>query len=238
MSAVALGRHRHAHHLGRALGSTLALLAVVAATIGLGLSLRGDGGEVVRTAGVSPTDAIGTWLEVNRHEVFPGATGPYLGACPATSAEVLIGLCSSLSEDLGDVRIHRVGVYATDWGADVLLESTPAGWTVTAVSRWPELGTRYDGAPWSPVTAITGWWFDRAEARFGAGAVHLHGCSDAEGAMETGQPLLCSTLVERSDDGARRVYDSGLVGEDPVVRIEVERRTDHTWTVTSVTPAP
>jgi hypothetical protein len=46
----------------------------------------------------------------------------------------------------------------------------------------------------------------------------------------TGQPLLCSALVE--DTGATRVYDSGQVGRPADVRITVAAQPDRTWTVT------
>lgn len=236
MSAVAIQHHRRFHLPMRTLllatvGAVAAVGAVVALTRG------GEGDTTVRADAparvtATPTDAIATWLVDHRDTVFPGATGGYLGTCPTDAPGFTVGLCSSLTEDLGDVQLHLVGAYATDWGADLLLERTANAWSVTAVSPWPELGTRYDGSPWSPITAVTGWWYDRAAERYGAGAVHLHRCADALGAADTGQPLLCSTVVATSDE--QRIYDSGLAGAPPDVRITVLAQPDHTWTVTDV----
>ena len=229
MSAVAL---HHRPHVGP---RTFALvLAVCFALLGAGLVAdhrwEPASTETVRTI-TSPTDAVGAWLVAHRAEELPGAAGGYLGTCPTDAPGYTTGICSALVEDLGDVQIHLVGPYATDWGADLLLERTSRGWTVAGVSRWPELGVRYDGPPWSPLTAITTWWFDRAAARYGEGAVHLRSCAEATSVADarTGQPLLCSTLV-RSGDGVR-VYESGLVGRPPDVRLTLEEAPDHTWAV-------
>ena len=249
MSALAIRPHRVGQHEGRRLAMALAVAALVVggALVVTDRLATDDGSTTTVTSAVTPpaasttTDAIDGWLAANRDDVFTGAEGPYAGTCPTTTpATQLIGLCSSLREDLGDVQLHTVGVWASDWGADLLLVRDDAGsWAVEGASPWPQLGTRYDGSPWSPLTAITTWWFDRAPARYGAGAVHLQSCSDAlavTGAdVTTAQPLLCSTLVEA--DGATRTYDSGLAGQPPDVRFVLTERSDHTWAVTDTTAA-
>ena len=215
-----------------------AVALVLAAVVALDAIRSGDDAPSTVTAAgaATPVEAVGDWLVDHRDELFPGSTIPYIGTCPTDAPGLVTGLCSNLREDLGDHQIHLVGAYATDWGADVLLERDGGSWSVIASSPWPELGTRYDGPPWSPSTAITTWWFDRAAERFGEGAVHLRSCAEAGAVADTAQPLLCSTLV--ADDGDERTYDSGLVGADPVVRIVLAREADHTWTVTATRPAP
>lgn len=171
-------------------------------------------------------DAIGAWLDTEAETgAFPDPDD-YAGACPSPSGT----LCSSLVDDLGPTQVHRLGVSATDWGVDVLLKQTGSAWSVAAVTPWPDLGDRYDGPPWSPVTAITTWWTedDRAGSMYGSGAVHLPSCEVATTADD--QPLLCSTLVEDGD--ATRTYDSGRIGAPPDVRLTVTRQADGTWLVT------
>jgi hypothetical protein len=179
-----------------------------------------------------PGAAIESWLGDHRDQLFRGAPSTYVGTCESATTD---GLCSTETEDLGDAQVHTVGVTATDWGADVLVERNAAdgSWQVTGVEAWPALGDRYDGPRWSPTTAITTWWTDdaKAETMYGAGAVHLRSCDEAAAATAgTGQPLLCSALVE--DTGATRVYDSGQVGRPADVRITVAAQPDRTWTVT------
>jgi hypothetical protein len=231
MSTLVLRPHHAPAQRRHVLVVALASLALVAALVVLGGVLTGDGGSSVRDVparSVSPVDAIDRWLATNRDQVFPGAEGPFLGTCPSGSSQAS-GICSSLREDLGDVQLHIVGVHATDWGADLLLERrSEDAWVVTGVSPWPQLGTRYDGSPWSPLTAITTWWYDEAAARFGEGAVHLRSCSDAADA-QTAQPLLCSVLVDAGD--GVRTYTSGLAGSPPAIELTVVERPDHTWLV-------
>lgn len=256
MSAIAI-HHRHHHAAGphwRHVRAALAFLALAALALVMSsdrAAIDHDTSAPARptptptptpaAVAVTPHDAIDTWLAASREDLFAGAGGPYLGTCPTEAPTTpLVGLCSSLREVLDDVQLHAVGAYATDWGADLLLVRDDAtGWAVAGASPWPQLGTRYDGSPWSPVTALTTWWYDRAPARYGAGAVHLQRCSDAEvildgGAGPTPQPLLCSTLRDTSDDGTRRTYASGRAGADPDVAITVAVQTDHTWVVTAV----
>lgn len=240
MSALTLrGHHRPHLTLGVAVPTlAVALLTVAAAAFA---SWRLDDGTSVTTEidDVAPGVAIGRWLETARDDVFPGAEGPYLGECPTDAPGFTVGLCSRLTEDLGDGQIHLVGAYATDWGADVLLERGVDGWRVIDVAPWPQLGTVHFGPPWSPVTAIAAWWSQDAvpnvSERFGAGAVHLRSCAEARDVADadTGQPLLCSTLVEQP--GAhQRVYTTGLVDAPAALRITVTEQPDHTWSVTEV----
>jgi hypothetical protein len=225
----------HRHHPSRS-----ALLAVAVAAVGVASILLvvriGDDSHTASTvapaAAIAPVDAIERWLVANRAEAFPGADGPFLGTCPASTSGPTVGLCSALREDLGDVQLHSVGVYATDWGADLLVERRgERSWAVTGVSPWPELGSRYDGSPWSPVTAITAWWHERATAQYGAGAVHLRSCTDASVVGDTTQPLLCSVLLDARD--GIRTYSSGLAGAPPDVELTVVERPDRTWLVTT-----
>ena len=216
----------------------LALRAAAAAAAGIGLlafSLIGglaldSGGDVtMRTSAAAsggvddPTDAIGRWLTENDDQ-------PYTGTCQETGTVGTV--CSSLQEDLGDLQIHVVGLYATDAGMDLLLEYDGGTWSVVGAAPWPALGERYDGAPWSPMTALTAWWSERAaDAYASPDAVHLRSCDDADGIPATSeQTLLCSTLVE--DLGDTRIYDSGRAGAPADVRITVVAQPDHTWAVT------
>lgn len=245
MSALTLRSHHPRPHL--TLGVAVPTLAVALLTVA-GAVLASwwidDGASVTTVADdVSPMLAVGLWLEESRDDVFPGADGPYLGECPSDSSGATVGLCSRLTEDLGNVQIHLVGAYATDWGADVLLERGADGWTVIDVSPWPELGSPSFGPPWSPSTAIAAWWSHDAvpsvTERFGERAVHLRSCTEAREVADapTGQPLLCSAVTEsrRTGDGARlRIYLSGLVDAPPVVRLAVTEQPDHTWFVTDV----
>ena len=150
-------------------------------------------------------------------------------------------LCSSLLEELGERQIHTIGVFATDWGADLLLgraneNGGNESWSVVDAAPWPALDAPGPhGPPWSPLTAIAAWWADRAEARYGPGAVHLRDCSEAAAlAAQVDQPLLCSTL-ERSNGERHRTDLSGVAGEEPDVVLTVAAAGDHTWTVTSST---
>lgn len=233
MPVIALPDHPTRPHLSR---------AVVAAFIGLGLligsllagaamQLRADG-VTVRTsaassdASVEPApsavDTIGAWLAAN------GAIpGDYTGTCEHDGRDD--ALCSALREDLGDTQIHTLGVYASEFGVDVLLDTSTDQWQVVAAQQWPELGEPYDGPPWSPLTAITAWWSDRATAMYGTDAVHLRDCADASGIGPNDQTLLCSTLVE--EGASIRVYDSGRTGAPADVRITVTEQRDHTWAV-------
>lgn len=218
----------------------LRLRAAVAGAVGLGflaVSLLGGAGvdaaggdEPVRATESSAADdraeAIARWLA----ETDPVPTTPYTGTC-ADSGSVGM-LCSSRHEALGDEEIHVVGLHATDAGMDVLLERADGRWTVVDAAPWPDLGAPHAGPPWSPTTAITAWWSERATDVYGSpDAVHLPTCADGDGlAAAGGQTLLCSTLVEDVD--GTRVYDSGRVGAPADVRITVVRQPDRTWAVT------
>lgn len=200
----------------------------------VGAGAATSGGAAAAPAVADPAAAIESWLGDHRDQLFQGAPTDYVGPCDSAATD---GLCSTVTEDLGDAQVHTVGVTATDWGADVLVERSAAdgSWQVTGIEAWPALGDRYDGPRWSPTTAITTWWTEdaKAETMYGAGAVHLRSCDEAEAASTggvTGQALLCSTLVE--DTGATRVYDSGRVGRPADVRITVAAQPDRTWTVT------
>lgn len=240
MSALALRGHHPRPHVTRRGVLVLAVVALAAiGVVAIGERWTADdGASVTAIATVSPATAIDRWLVEAREDVFPGAPGAYLGACPADTPGFTVGLCSRLSEDLGTLQIHAVGVYATDWGADVLLERGANGWAVIDVSPWPQLGSLYFGPPWSPMTAIGAWWSDgavpSATERFGAGAVHLRSCTEATEVADvgTGQPLLCSALVEERN-GAR-VYESGLADRPFTVRLVVTEQPRHAWRVTDV----
>jgi hypothetical protein len=229
------------HALGRpsvdtaALRRTLVFVLVVLLALALLTTLGGEQRTPSPIYDAWPAEhGIRAWVMVNRADVFHGAEGPYVGSCPSASDPGVTGLCSSFVEDLGRLRIYTVGVYATDWGADLLLERSNAAWTVIDSEPWPVLGTPGAfGPPWSPQTAIAAWWSSRSGGSFGADAVHISSCDDA-GAVATGQPVLCSTL--REDRGDVRVYDSGLVGETPEVRIVLEQQPDHTWKVIGSSP--
>ena len=244
MSTLTLRSH-HPPHL--TLGVAVPTLAVALMAVAGALLVRStldDDASVRAVAGeVSPTAAIRHWLEQSRDEVFPGFAGPFIGECPVDAPGVTVGLCSRLVEDLGTVQIHLVGVYATDWGADVLVEGGSEGWTVIDEAPWPELGTPSFGPPWSPLTAIAAWWSDdavpSAAERFGEHAVHLRSCAEAREVADapTEQPLLCSTIDEsqRTSEGMRvRTYLSGLLDASPAVRIAVTEQPDHVWLVTDV----
>jgi hypothetical protein len=235
--------HTHEHHRSRLRVSLVASLVAFGVAIAAGAStVRHDETVLdVATGGAATTGAapgtasdagaaIESWLADHHDQLFAGAPSSYVGSC-ATDA---VGLCSTMTDDLGDAQVHIVGVTASDWGADVLVEQGADGtWQVTGVEAWPALGDRYDGAPWSPTTAITSWWYgdDRAATMYGADAIHLARCDDAPvtAGADDAQPLLCSTLVE--DGGTTRVYDSGLAGHPADVRITLERQPDRTWAV-------
>lgn len=217
----------------------LRLRAAVAGAVGVGLAIAlvgglaleapsGDAPTRVSSAAAGGTDerteAIEHWL--TEHSDL---SAEYTGSCADTGT--VGAVCSSLQEDLGDIEIHVVGLHATDAGMDVLLERDNGGWAVASTAPWPELGEPYDGPPWSPMTAITAWWSERAADAYEApDAVHLPSCDDADGIPTTEQTLLCSTLVE--DLGDTRVYDSGRAGAPADVRITVAEQPDRTWAVT------
>lgn len=244
MSALTLPSHHARIHLSLRVAVPTLAVALTAVAGAVLVNLWSDDGASVTVADdVSPTVVIGRWLEEARDDLFPVADGPFLGECPHDAPGLTVGLCSRLIEDLGAVQIHLVGVYATDWGADVLLERGADGWTVIDESPWPELGSPSFGPPWSPTTAIAAWWSrdaaPSATERFGEHAVHLRSCAEAREVADapTGQPLLCSSLVESrmTGDGARqRAYLSGRVDAPPAARIAVTEQPDHTWLVTDV----
>ena len=219
----------------------LRLRAAVAGAAGLGflavsllggVGLEAAGGDesvqVTQSAAAGTDDraaAIERWL--TETDAVPST--PYTGSCADTGTVGM--LCSSPQEELGDVEIHAVGLHASDAGVDVLLERADGGWTVADAAPWPELGAPYAGPPWSPMTAITAWWSERAADVYGSpDAVHLPSCADADGLAASGQTLLCSTLVDELGD--TRVYDSGRAGAPADVRITVVQQADSTWAVT------
>lgn len=234
---------RHPHHGLHGAGRWALMLAVGAAvaTVALVLLVDTEGGEwnvasEPAAGSVTETDAVETYLAEARAELFPTYEEPYIGTCP-TSGDAR-GLCSALLEDLGDLRIHTVGVYATDWGADLLLERVRSGWQVIDSSPWPELGAADAfGPPWSPQTTIAEWWSTRSEPVYGPDTVHLRSCGEAGevAAGGTGQTILCSTLVD--DQGDVRVYRSGRVGSDAAVYLRLVEADDHTWSVREVREA-
>lgn len=217
----------------------LRLRAAVAGALGVGLAIAliggltldapsGDTSMRISSAAAGGaderTEAIERWLTENSD-----LPAEYTGSCADTATPGTV--CSSLQEELDDVEIHIVGLHASDAGMDVLLERDNGGWTVASAAPWPELGEPYDGPPWSPMTAITAWWSERAADAYEApDAVHLPSCDDADGISTTEQTLLCSTLVE--DLGDTRVYDSGRAGAPADVRITVVEQPDRTWAVT------
>lgn len=181
----------------------------------------------------SPGRAIALWLDVNRGHVFTENDDPYRGACPSPSQATDYGfLCSSLVEEVGAVDIHQVGAWGTNWGADLLLRNGNEGWEVIDGQGWPEPERNY-GPPWSPLTAITRWWLDTAEKRYGPGALHIGVCA---GVTPTDQPLLCSALVD--SDPEARTYSSGLVGREPDVYLRLELdSTTYEWRVAEPVPS-
>lgn len=215
----------------RAVAAGVAGLGFLAVSLlGVGLDAEdGDQSVQVTQSVASGTDdrtaAIERWLAET--DAVPAT--PYTGGCADTGTVGM--LCSSPQEELGDVEIHAVGLHASDAGVDVLLERAGSGWTVAAAAPWPELGAPYAGPPWSPMTAITVWWSERAADAYGSpDAVHVPSCEEAEGGSVAGQTLLCSILVE--DLGDTRVYDSGRAGAPADVRITVVLQPDDTWAVT------
>jgi hypothetical protein len=162
----------------------------------------------------APADAVAAWVE--------GEGETYAGAC--AEGVGYDGWCSRLVEDLGDRQIHLAGPYATDSGADLLLERSPDGWVVVDSAPWPPVGEDgYLGPPWSPQTAIAAWW--AAEL---PGAVHLRSCAEAAevAAQAPGQTFLCST---ETDDGTWR---SGPVGSDDQVVLVLTENADRTFSAT------
>lgn len=194
MAAPAVLAHRPPRG---AVAAVVALLAVVA---GVALVAGGGSSPVPVASGAGspePVEVVADWLAATRDEVFPGAEGGLLGTCPAEAPAGTVGLCSSLREDLGDRQIHLAGAYATDWGADVLLERRADGaWAVVDWVPWPEGGTEWFGPPWSPLAAIGEWWSTRSDVS------HIGACP-----AEPVEGVLCSTFV--GGDGDVRRYRSG-----------------------------
>jgi hypothetical protein len=219
----------------------VAALVVGALVIVAGEQFAG-GGDEPSTAVVTatPQDGIRAWLAGHRAEVFPTYDGDYIGVCPESGAAQ--GICSMARDDLGARQIHGVGVYATNWGAELLLErAAPAtGWRVIATWPWGEPGDAEDppvyGPPWSPHAAIAEWWADNGADRYPGRppVTYVHDC-DASGADPsiTEQTLVCSTL-ERATD-ARRVYRTGLLADadadGDAVTLVLDHEPDHTWAV-------
>ena len=191
--------------------ATVALAALVASVAVLGAQTAPS--TAAGAPGSPPVDVIADWLAANRDEVFPGADGGEIGTCPADAPAGTVGLCSALREDLGDRQIHLAGAYATDWGADVLLERTAAGWAVVDWVPWPEGGTTWFGPPWSPLAAIGEWWSTRSDLP------HIGACPP-----EPIEGVLCSALVDV--DGDVRRYRSGDL------ELVTTAQPDGTWVVT------
>ena len=224
----------HPHRRARSglvfFGVLVLLLAAVAVAFRASVNV-GDGGGGT----VAPTEAIETWFDGHRDELFPTNTDPYAGKCPASYDERFLGtICSTLLEDLGAHQIHIIGVWATDWGGDLLLERSGSAWRVVGAEAWPDLGDpTHFGPPWSPLTAIGAWWAEHGATYFDAASVvHVRDCADATPATGSEQVIVCSSLVR--DQGTVRTYSSGRVNEPPRVVLEVEKAPDETWTVTSV----
>lgn len=241
MAALPIRTYRRMPASFRSRAMALTMASILAFTFALAVALSGGGApatvDLDTTATISqPHAAISAWLDDQGDVAFgeAGAGAAYLGECRDDAPAGTTGLCSRLVDDLGDTQVHIVGVAASDIGVDVLLEQTGDGrWRVAAVAPWPAPGdsTAYAGAPWSPTTAITRWWADRAADVYGAGAVHLPSCEDATPHDANAEPRqLCSTLAE--DHGATRVYESGRAGAPADVRITVAERPDRTWQVT------
>lgn len=200
----------------------VAAVVALAAVVG-GVALLGGGAgspvPVVSVASPKPVDVIAEWLAANRDEAFPGAEGGEIGTCPDEAPAGTVGLCSALREDLGDRQIHLTGAYATDWGADLLLERTASGWAVVDWAPWPEGGTRWFGPPWSPLAAIGEWWSTRSELP------HVGACP-----AEPVEGVLCSTFV--GSEGDVRRYRSGDLD------LVAEAQADGTWVVSEDGCAP
>jgi hypothetical protein len=230
----------------RVVSVVLAACVVGALVIVAGELVTRDGGErTVVTA--TPEDGIRAWLAGHRDEVFPTYEGAYIGACPESGAAQ--GICSIARDDLGARQIHGVGVYATNWGAELLLERSTggpaapdAGWRVIATWPWGDPGDAEDppvyGPPWSPHTAIAEWWAGHGADRYPGRppVTYVHDC-DTSGADPsiTEQTLVCSTLERATDE--RRVYRTGLLAGAAgpswadAVTLVLDHRPDHAWAV-------
>lgn len=191
-------------------------LAALVASIAL-LGARTAPSAAAGAPGSPPVDVIREWLATNRDEVFPGAAGGEIGTCREEAPAGTVGLCSALREDLGDRQIHLAGAYASDWGADLLLERTAVGWAVVDWVPWPSGGTQWFGPPWSPLAAIGQWWSTRSDLP------HIGACL-----AEPVEGTLCSTLVDATGDVRR--YESGGIA------LVAEARPDGTWVVSEGSP--
>lgn len=183
------------HRPGRGVAAAAAALAALVGAVLL-VESAGSTLPVAAGSGPEPVEVIGGWLAEHREDAFPGAEGGYLGTCPEEAPAGTVGLCSALREDLDDRQIHLAGAYATDWGADLLLERVDGAWAVVDWEPWPALDARSYGPPWSPLAAIGEWWAARTDV------AHVGACP-----AETVEGLLCSTFV-RGDGDVRR-YRSG-----------------------------
>jgi hypothetical protein len=169
--------------------------------------------------GASVDDAIASWVAARRAEVFPGFAGAYVGPCREGVLDVV---CSIDREDLGVRRIVGVGVAASDWGADVLLERGTAGWR--AVEHWTwDLEGGEPGPPFSPLTALAEWW-----ATTDPGVTFIRDCAEVDPSI-TGQRFVCAELVEAQDEV--RTYVTGPPQDVHELEVVLRHNQDHTWTV-------
>ena len=231
MAALSFDAHdrRRGAIRSRAVVSVVAAFMILTATAAVAVSAARSTRTLeigTTSAAPGPSDAIATWVMQDAGDTLGAGDATYLGTCTDDMAPDEAGLCSALVEDLGDTQIHLVGLPASDWGADVLVERVDDGtWRVAAAAPWPDLGAEHRGPPWSPTAAIGAWWSTRAADYYGVDIPHLASCADAV----AGEQALCSTVVELSE--TERTYDSGLVGRPADVRITLVEQPDHTWLV-------
>ena len=171
------------------------------------------------TAQRSEREAVEAWLVEHRSEVFAGYEGELVGEC---TDGLLEGLCTIPREDLGVRKIEAVGVAASDWGADLLLERGEGGWAVVDVWAW-DLESGEAGPPFSPLTALAGWWSTTAP-----GVTFVRECEQADPA-DIDQELVCAELVEADDE--TRTYRTGPPPAVDEHVVELHHQPDHTWTV-------
>jgi hypothetical protein len=210
------------------------LLALLTGVLVIAIAAPGPGAEDAAVPARTPGGAIRTWLADHRAEMFPTYEGAYVGTCRESLRD---GLCSIARDDLGPRLIYGVGVYGTNWGAELLLESADAGdWSVIASWPWGAPGAddaeAVFGPPWSPHTAIAEWWRAHGTARYPGRppVAYVQDCatSGADPSV-TQQTLVCSTLVAASDE--RRVYRTGPLPAGEGTVLVLEHRSDHTWAV-------
>jgi hypothetical protein len=167
----------------------------------------------------SDAEAIESWAAEHRDEVFPGFEGELAGPCREGLQDVL---CTIPREDLGPRRITAIGVAASDWGADLLLERADERWTVVDVWRW-DLESGAVGPPFSPLTALAEWWSTTEP-----GTVLVRECEQIDPATMD-QELVCAVLVESDDE--TRTYRTGPPPDVDEHEVELRHEPDDTWAV-------